>query len=302
MAIEYVCKRCGYKTHIRKVYSNHLNKKYPCKTTISNVETSFLIDELNKYIKFNLKTGISIESGTNVEPNGTKVEPNGTKIKKIPDDVIQDKLKHQCGSCKKFFSRNSSLRRHEKGRCKRSGDKDKIVKLEKEIEQLKEENYSLVKTSIQPKNINSHNNITNTNNITLNSYGTEDFTYITQDLLKSFLSNPYESIPQLVGLIHFNPEHPENRNVKWTNVNQNFLQRYEWKQGWISRDKKEVIRDLNDQAYIAVDMEYDPETTKLNDSQKEYYEKFRKEYDTGIEKTIKRLEKQTERMIRDKRK
>ena len=55
--------------------------------------------------------------------------------------------------------------------------------------------------------------------------------------------------------------------------------------------KKDVLRDLNDQAYFAVDTEYDPKSTSLNDSQKKTYEQFRHEYDNGIEKTIKKLEK-----------
>ena len=76
---------------------------------------------------------------------------------------------------------------------------------------------------------------------------------------------------------------------------------YEKEEGWISKNKKDVLRDLNDQAYFAVDTEYDPKSTSLNDSQKKTYEQFRHEYDNGIEKTIKKLEKKTELMILDKR-
>jgi hypothetical protein len=177
-----------------------------------------------------------------------------------------------------------------------------IKELEIENEHLRKTNDTLLKINKQMNKTTISNNTNNniTNNITLNVYGNEDFRYIANDLLTSFHLNPYESIPRLVGLIHFNPKHPENHNIRWTNINKNRIQRFE-KKGWTNRDKKDVIRDLNDQAYLAVDIEYDPKTTKLNENQKRHYEKFRSDYDNDVETTKKRLEKRTEYIILDKR-
>lgn len=190
--------------------------------------------------------------------------------------------KHICLHCRKYFTTCSNLKRHQRTWCK-SGNGGEI---------------QITNNNLYSHNSNNTNNITN--NFILSVYGKEDYSYIAQDFLKSLQSNPFEGIPRLVGLIHFNPKHPENNNVKWININKNSIQRYE-KKGWTSYEKKDVIRDLNDQAYFAVDSEYDPNTTDLNDIQKKHYEKFREDYDNGNEKTIRRLEKQTERMILDER-
>lgn len=298
MTINYVCKRCGYHTHIRTKYFQHLNNKRVCKPILSEIDIDTLIDELNYYIKNNIKTGIQVSNVIKDSRFFFKTEQHATG-----DDEV--KKMHVCLHCGRLFSKNCHLHRHIRDVCKEQKNsilENTVVEQQQTIAKLQEENKTLAKqnqTTNNTKNINSHNNITN--NITLQTYGNEDFGYIAQDLLRSFQTNPYESIPRLVGLIHFNAEHPENHNVKWVNVNKNWLQVYQKKEGWVSRDKKDVIRDLNDQAYFAVDIEYDPTSTTLSDTQKRYYEKFRDEYDNGMEETIKRLEKQTERMIIDKR-
>ena len=95
--------------------------------------------------------------------------------------------------------------------------------MKKEIQELKNSNNAFIHHTTNNMH-NSHNTNNITNNITLQTYGNEDFKYIAQELLQSFQTNPYESIPRLVGLIHFNPEHPENHNVRWINVNKKLLE------------------------------------------------------------------------------
>tara|TARA_Y100000389_G_scaffold203406_1_gene251738 strand:+ start:1578 stop:2078 length:501 start_codon:yes stop_codon:yes gene_type:complete len=100
---------------------------------------------------------------------------------------------------------------------------------EKEIERLKELNVAL---KTKTKDINSHNTNHITNNIELKIYGNEDFTYIVHELLNTIQSNPFERIPQLVGLVHLNPDDPTGHHVRWVDV-----------------DKDEVLYDLNDEMY-----------------------------------------------------
>ena len=48
--VVYSCKRCGYQTKIRKHYSNHLERKTPCKVLFENIDIHILKRELEDYI------------------------------------------------------------------------------------------------------------------------------------------------------------------------------------------------------------------------------------------------------------
>ena len=416
----YSCKRCGFNTHIRTHYQNHIFKKFICNPKLSNVDRSIVQDEFIKMVKSkviqkgslypnNLKKlhklhklhekeyieessiGESMGDSMGYHMGENTMEPMGDSMSEDSGDSTEESMsvgdsmgdfgresvlkeslvgdstdasmgicetmneeyiemeyteenireegevtdsdttttndlqkilnsktddnsdnRHACKYCRKAFSNNSHLHRHMRESCKSNRQLitqlsqltqlSQIKELEIENEHLRKTNDTLLKINKQMNKTTISNNTNNniTNNITLNVYGNEDFRYIANDLLTSFHLNPYESIPRLVGLIHFNPKHPENHNIRWTNINKNRIQRFE-KKGWTNRDKKDVIRDLNDQAYLAVDIEYDPKTTKLNENQKRHYEKFRSDYDNDVETTKKRLEKRTEYIILDKR-
>jgi hypothetical protein len=102
----------------------------------------------------------------------------------------------------------------------------------------------------------------------------------------------------------FNDEHPENQNVKWKNKKINYMQRLENGENgpeWVNRDKNEVIRDLNDRAYNTIDYVYNTKTTGNSEYQKNHYECFVLKYDSEDKVTLKRLAKETERLILNKR-
>jgi hypothetical protein len=271
MVIKYECKRCGYSTNIRKVYLNHVTKKNECKPNISNIKREELIEEIYEYILKNKKCGI-------------KISHNETQY-----------LENKCAHCNKRFSSKNHLNRHENETCAQL-DKQVIKKLKNENKRLKNEKCIVNINNITTSNINS-NNITN--NIYV--YGLENINYITQEVLKKVHLNPYENISSLVGLIHYNQNHPENQNVRWVNINKPNVLRYEKNIGWKSRKKEDVIQDMNDQAYFTADSIYDPKSTKLTEYQKKHYEKFRRDYDNKDKSAVKRLEQETERMILDKR-
>ena len=54
-------------------------------------------------------------------------------------------------------------------------------------------------------------------NIHINNYGKENLDYITEGYISKLLKIPYGAVPKLIKHIHFNPEHPENHNIKITN-------------------------------------------------------------------------------------
>jgi hypothetical protein len=228
------------------------------------------------------------------------VSPQPTKATKLP-------TMWKCKYCGLNLSRSTHLKRHEELYCK-----NKINVIE-ENEILKEENAMLKKekfnkiTNVSTIN-NNHGNV-NTNNIQNNnihihSYGKEDFSYIDDQTLLLAHRAPFISIPHLVTKMFFNDEHPENQNVKWKNKKINYMQRLENGENgpeWVNRDKNEVIRDLNDRAYNKIDCVYTAKTTGNSEYQKNHYECFVLKYDSEDKVTLKRLMKETERLILNKR-
>ena len=53
----------------------------------------------------------------------------------------------------------------------------------------------------------TNNNTNNTNNIiVVNNYGKENTDYLTADKIEALLARPYESIQELIKMLHFNSE------------------------------------------------------------------------------------------------
>ena len=87
------------------------------------------------------------------------------------------------------------------------------------------------------------NNIKQTNNIHINNYGKEDYSYITDTIFTRLLCGPYMAIPNLVNKIHFHPKHLENRNIRIPNKKMPFAEVYN-NEKWEIRDKKDTITEL----------------------------------------------------------
>jgi exoribonuclease II len=61
---------------------------------------------------------------------------------------------------------------------------------------------------------NNVTNITNNNAITINNFGKEDASYVDHDTLLHRLLLYNEGVVQMIDDIFFNPDHPENMNVR----------------------------------------------------------------------------------------
>ena len=65
------------------------------------------------------------------------------------------------------------------------------------------------------------NTTNNTANITLNCYGHEDLSHITEDLKMEWVKLPYGMVQKMIEHVHFSNKRPENWNIKLTNKNKN---------------------------------------------------------------------------------
>ena len=109
-----------------------------------------------------------------------------------------------CPYCKQAFSASRQLSKHEK-MCKM---KDTMDIMHHTIEELVEKVQILEKKVVAVSNVNIQNNF----NITVNNFGAEDRSYVTQEIMQQCLD--LMKISPLVESVYFNPAHPENHTIK----------------------------------------------------------------------------------------
>ncbi len=101
-------------------------------------------------------------------------------------------------------------------------------------------------TKVQPitNNNTMNNNINNTTNIIMVSYG-QDLSKITPKMLSAACKKGYNSIVQLVEMVHFNPSCPEFHNVYIPSVKDKHAMVY-YDETWNLKNKDDVVNDMYD--------------------------------------------------------
>jgi hypothetical protein len=239
--VNYICQRCGYSTKHKNNFRKHIFKKYECKIILSDVSI------------LNIRKNFKMNKNTILVKNDFQMTS-----KRLPNDfgLIHKSVKNQnnegvyeCKNCKKCFTRKNNMNYHVKHNCKEKNNiKDELNKIKNEIINLKKQNKILSKNTIKNSNI-IYNN---TNNIIINNFGNENLDYITDNLMKKMLLKGSNSIPSLIKQIHFNPEHPENHNIRIKNKKLKFAEIRE-NNKWKIKHKKAVLDDLVDFGYITLE-------------------------------------------------
>ena len=179
------------------------------------------------------------------------------------ENTITESNGLSCKYCSKLFSRKDVCTRHEKYNCKN--------KKNKEEEMLKQ---TIINNFQTVNNFNTINNIQQNFNYPdsgINAFGKEDISHLTHNVMKNILKSPDNGIPQLIRLIHFNPEVPQNQNVRLKNKKEPYLNVFNG-QNWELRDKDDTIQDLiiskkeiADDYYDNLLLDQDMEITKKQD-------------------------------------
>ena len=116
--------------------------------------------------------------------------------------------------------------------------------MEKEIEK-KCKNGNITNNTNNTNNTNSYNNIVNNNTININNYGDENLKHLRNKDFAKLLDSIYNAVPKLIEKIHFDPNHPENQNIKYTNQRSPYLKVIKDNK-WQLVSKKEELLDLID--------------------------------------------------------
>ena len=247
--VSYTCDRCGF-TEIRKHhFIRHLRRKYPCLPKIKDVPVEELLRNHLNY-KYQVKSDAwreFIKKMTPNDPDRPILTPNEPSI--IPPSKSSRAKKYQCEGCKKHFSKNCHMRRHEK-KCSQKQHLDRLDDLDQQIA-LKEHETSLIKAERKSKtvNIGTQNNATNcnntTNNVTVNilPYEQTDVSHLTDRDYQRAFNRASMCVPQILEKIHFDPEKPQNHNVYISSMNNKYIKLHNGER-WNLRDREETIEDL----------------------------------------------------------
>jgi hypothetical protein len=138
----------------------------------------------------------------NKENENKKKENENKKTKDFP-----------CKYCNKLFSFKQSRSDHEKNYCKMKNSE--IQKLREEIQILKKQNK---------KTINNINNGTiNNKNIIINQFGNESISLLSQEDIKKLATSNFNALVDIVKLLNFNENYPENHNFCTTSLEGDYV-------------------------------------------------------------------------------
>ena len=267
---EYICNNCDYQTKIKTHYNRHLKTK--------------------KH-KHNVEKGII--TGPPIFQNIPKNVEENITIKE-----------YVCEYCETIFSNSSHLSRHKIKSCKLKLEQENQKKELQELKIMIQEERE--RHQIERYNLHKHidelikkagNTTNNTANITLNCYGHEDLSHITDDFKKDLIKLPYGMVQKMIEHVHFSNKRPENWNIKLTNKKDKMIKVFRGNK-WKYQDKDEVVSELIQTNYCRLDDFY--ENVAINDLPElinNRYKKFQEKFDDDDDDLKDKLMKESEMVI-----
>lgn len=224
--------------------------------------------------------------------------------------LVNDNINRRfyCG-CGKWYLHRQSLNNHHKS-CQSGGSlipiEDQVAEIKqtmaeqnekhkRESDELRAQIALLLEQNIAANHTNQHietQNIENQQNIHIhiNAFGKENIDYIDESTIVACIGRIYKSVPAIIEKIHFDPDHPENHNIKITNKKLPYASVMGDNQKWKTVDKKDAIESMVYSGYNFLDEKY-PNTKLLVSERKQnhfegFQEKF-KEEDKELRKQLK---------------
>ncbi len=209
MIKKFECKRCGYSTKDKSNLKKHLSRKNECEAIHELIPR---IDLINEIYPLKEKNYTCICGQSYFHHQGLSSHQKTCNYKKIKEELKEE-------------------------------FQEELSELKNKVKVLEDNNSSINNINNNSHN-NSHNtNSNNTNMIVINSFGSEDLSYITPALLDKCFNQMAQGIFQLTKAIHCNKDHPENQNIKATNIRAPYMQVF--KDGeWMYEDKEKILNKV----------------------------------------------------------
>lgn len=261
----FTCKRCGEELSTKQALVRHLQKTVVC----------------------------PLQPNTNDISREAYVTELTTKK--------YNEVTYSCKYCQVQFNTQSSMYRHIKICKKKPKDEASTsastsvssLSLQTEVNELRQ-TVSTLQESLNgitsllagnskylntPQVTNNISNVVINNTIVLNNFGNENISYLTPEFLSHCLLNPTKGLPSLIESIHYNPEVPENHNIRFKSWKRNVFEKYDDSQ-WKECDASNTLDGLIRKGYRVLNTHYtehymsDPAFFE-DESKQRMYERFR---------------------------
>lgn len=254
----FTCERCHHDSQFKHNLILHLQRKQECPTTWSNASRESLVGKLTK--------------------------------KPINENSVT------CEGCNKIVHK-AGLARHRKSCKGKFVEKDKVIEtLQKEVAELKHivnemrtSSSSIVPTGNVTQTTNNNTTINGNNtqnnienqqiNITINNFGEESTQHLTPEFLRNCILNPTREFKNLITEIHYNPDVPENHNLRFKSSKRNTFEKY-ITPSWQECDATNTLEELIRKGYRILNAHYmehmmnDPQVQE-NETTMRMFERFR---------------------------
>ena len=318
----YTCPRCHYKTTQKNDIRKHFQRKRPC--IISHESKS--IDDCMKDILGNNKSEC-VEDALKTEKVALECVEDALKTEKVALECVEDALDSvqsvkntfnpisknesnfktnnlnecKCEKCGRVFKQKRYLIQHiNRYKCKVDQTNQQIIENTYEDhnsygykEKLSQKDVVIAELRNQISNlvekVGNTTNYTTNYIVNINPFGKENTNYISVDCINKLINDgPVTSIPKLLKMIHFHPEHEENHNVKIPNKKQPYAQIFNGAE-WIYTDKKQTIDDMSNKAYSFINDHYAGGNKYMN--------KFKENFEENNALLTKKINKDVELLV-----
>ena len=248
--VVYTCLKCNYTTNRKSNYLYHVNRKTPCVSVVYPI-----IDNRSNILD---KGQNGVDESQNGVDESSMVEFQCVQCKKVLSskkslnrhlETCNGLHQLQCEICHKMFSSRSCKSHH-----KRNVSCIPIQMQNQQpttINNITNNNNNT--TNNNNNTTNNNNNTTNNNNntlnlthvhnhITVNAFGNENYDYLIDEnsRLKQIIENKDAFMQNMIKLVHFDKEHPENHNIMMTNMRSKHVHVY---------DGEKFVKALKDQTF-----------------------------------------------------
>lgn len=179
------CPRCGYETENVQLFRKHLTRKTICNSENAHIPIDYLKE---KYLPKRYDYGCECCERKFTSAHGLSKHMNICKNKDITDKDIIKKLQVEVAELRQLINHCASS----------SGN----------VNQTTNNVNQIIQTT---------NNITQNNIVIINPLGTEDVSHITPEFMLDCIRKKVDGVAQYIHKKHFDPEHPENHNIKVAN-------------------------------------------------------------------------------------
>ncbi len=295
-----VCDRCGKEFNRKSNYDRHMKRKSPCLPLVGSHESNDNKTcekhtcrhcHMEFTTKYNLRRHMN---DVHYMSKNIQCEHCGTEFARI------DSLKrHQSGRCNMMPESDTTVvNQFAQVMHDRNVPADLVAQLtaallnspststemvpipQSDMIDKKAKHQTLpLHGSVMAGSVNTNTNSNNTtviNNIHVNNFEQEDFSFLTPNDCKKLISTGFQAVANTVKKIHFSPEHPENHNVLYTNMSKKKVTVKRGENEWAVEDLNEVINTMIDAMIEFLEEKYDDyvETGNLTEKEAQKFEKF----------------------------